>query len=187
MMRINAVPPTVGLLALAALVALPWGAVRAQGEEAGPSDEIRDAMEALPDLVGRWKGEGWIRRGPGEPLHVLSEEIVEAKLDGQIWVIEGIHHAKEEPSRKVFHAFAVLSYDPGEDTYRFRSHTSEGRGGDFKARVEDGAFVWGHQDPRGEVRYTARIREGRWEEVGEHSSDGETWNQFFEMKLRRVD
>lgn len=190
MMRINALPPAVGLLALsalAALVALPAGVVRAQAETASRNEEIRGAMAALPDFEGRWKGGGWMRRGPEEPQHFLTEEIVESKLDGRILLIEGIHHSKEDPSKEIFHAFAVLSYDPEEDVYRFRSHTSEGRGGDFEGRVESGAFIWGHEVPAGQIRYTIRIDGDRWREVGAFSSDGETWNQFFAMEVERVD
>lgn len=143
-------------------------------------------MAALPDLEGRWEGEGWIRRGPGEPHGILSEEIVESRLDGQILLIEGIHHSKDDPSLQVFHAFAVLSYDPAADTYRFRTHTEAGRGGDFEARVEDGAFVWGHRDGDRRVRYVLRIEDDTWHEVGEFSQDGESWHQFFEMTVKRV-
>lgn len=161
---------------------------RGQGEEAtGPAQEIHQAMAALPELEGRWKGEGWIRRGPGEPHAFSSEEIVGSRLDGQILLVEGIHRSQDDPSRQVFHAFAVLSYDPEDDTYRFRTHTAEGRGGDFQGRVEDGAFVWGHEGPQRQIRYTLRIEGDTWHEVGEVSSDGETWNQFFEMTVERVE
>lgn len=178
---------TVGPLALAGvLLVLIARAAPAQERDTGRVEEVREAMQALPDFEGRWKGEGWTRRGPQEPVHFLSEEIVETRLDGQVLLIEGIHRSKGDPSQEIFHAFAVLSYDPEADTYRFRSHTAEGRGGDFKGRVVDGAFVWGHEVPAGQMRYTIRIEDGRWEEVGEFSSDGESWNRFFEMKLERV-
>jgi hypothetical protein len=177
----------VSAVTLSALAVLVAGAAAAQGPDAGALQEIREAMHALPAFEGRWRGEGWMRRGPQEPSHFVSEETVEARLDGQILTIEGIHHAKADPSREVFHAFAVLSYDPEADTYRFRSHTGDGRGGDYEGRVDDGAFIWGHEVPGGKMRYVLRIREDRWEEVGELSSDGESWHQFFEMKLERLE
>lgn len=160
----------------------------AAAQEPGPEpvQEIREAMSALPDLVGEWQGEGWIRRGPGEPHAILSRETVEPRLDGQIWLIEGRHHSKEDPSRQVFHAFAVLSYDPEAGVYRFRSHTDDGRGGDFEGRVEKGAFLWSHEVPGGRIRYTLQVEDDRWHEVGTFSADGETWTPFFEMTLTRT-
>jgi len=188
MLRAKIVTAAVGfLIALSTPAAPPAQSQEAEVRGTSRFEEVREAMAALPDFEGRWKGEGWIRRGPQEPRPFLSEEIVEARLDGQILLIEGIHHSKEDSSQKVLHAFAVLSYDPETDTYRFRSHTAEGRGGDFTGRVEDGAFVWGHEVPAGQIRYTIRIEEDRWQEVGEISTDGESWNPFFEMKLERVE
>lgn len=185
MMRAKIVLFALGFLASALLATtLPTSA---QEPSAGRVREIVEAMEALPDLEGRWRGGGWMRRGPQEPQHFVSEEIVESKLGGQILLIEGIHHAQEDPSREMFHAFALLSYDPEADCYRFRSHTGEGQDSEFEARIEDGAFVWGHEARGGRIRYVIRIQEDRWEEVGEFSSDGETWRQFFEMKLDRVE
>lgn len=151
-----------------------------------PVRESLEAMRALPDLVGRWEGGGWIRQGPAEPSHFTTVEIVETRLDGQLLLIEGIHHAKEDPDRLIFHAFAVLSWDRGKDVYNFRSFTHTGQGGEFTGRVEDGAFIWGHETARGHIRYTIRVADERWEEVGEFSPDGKSWNQFFEMKVRRT-
>ena len=153
MLRAKILIGAVGLLvALSAPASHPAESQEPEAGETSSAEEVRQAMAALPDFEGRWKGEGWIRRGPQEPHPFLSEEIVETRLDGQILLIEGIHHSKEDPSRKVLHAFAVLSYDPEADRYRFRSHTAEGRGGDFKGRLEDGAFIWGHEVPAGQIR-----------------------------------
>ena len=38
----------------------------------------------------------------------------------------------------------------------------------------------------GKMRYTIGFQNDRWEEIGERSRDGETWQQFFEMNLDRV-
>ena len=177
----------VSLLAIATLGVVQTHSAPAQetpGED--PARESLEAMRALPDLVGRWEGGGWMRQGPAEPSHFSTVEIVEPRLDGQLLLIEGIHHAKEDPDRLVFHAFAVLSWDRGKDAYSFRTYTHTGQGGDFEARVEDGAFIWGHEVPRGQIRYTIWVADESWEEVGEFSPDGKSWNQFFEMKVRRV-
>ena len=142
-------------------------------------------MDAVAGMVGTWTGEGWIRMGPGEPIPFDSKETVESRLGGQALVVEGEHHAKSD-GRLVHHAVALLSHDAEAGVYRFRTHVA-GRGpGDFEGRVEDGAFVWGGAAGPGKMRYTIRIDGDTWHEVGEFSRDGETWNSFFQMDLKRT-
>lgn len=149
-----------------------------------------EAMSRLAHWAGRWQGEGWIRMGPGEPVRIESEEWVESRLDGAALVIEGLHHSQAD-GRMVHHALALLSWDDKAETYRFRTHVA-GRGpGDFTGRMEDGAFIWGGPmggpAGAGEMRYTIHLEDGTWHEVGDFSRDGETWNRFFEMTLKKVD
>ena len=148
------------------------------------------AMAELAHWAGHWRGEGWIRMGPGEPVKIDSEERVESRLDGAALVIEGLHHAQAD-GRRVHHALALLSWDEEAETYRFRTHVA-GRGpGDFTGRMENGAFIWGGPmggpAGAGEMRYTIHLEDGTWHEVGEFSRDGETWNHFFEMTLNKVE
>ena len=161
------------------LAATSGGAAAEESRDAG-----LEAMKALPPLAGRWEGGGWIRRGPAEPERFVGEEQVEAKLDGRILVIEGKHWSADR-SRVVHHAFAVLSYDPAKPGYRFQTHLATGRGGDYPARLEDGAFIWEMDDPAGRIRFVIRIEGDRWHEVGNIERGGQ-WHQFFEMDLRRA-
>ena len=49
---------------------------------------------------------------------------------------------------------------------------------------KDGAFIWGFEDARmGHLRYTIRLVDERWFEIGERSPDAKTWVKFFEMTL----
>jgi hypothetical protein len=158
----------------------------AAAETAAAESTADDPMQPLAPMVGEWKGEGWIRMGPGEPVHFDSQERVESRLGGEALFIEGTHRAKDG-GPLVHQAVALLSHDAAAGVYRFRSHV-HGRGpGDFEGRVEeDGAFVWGGAMGPGQMRYTIRIDGDRWNEVGEFSQDGETWMPFFEMNLKRV-
>lgn len=163
------------------------------------------AMAELAHWAGHWRGEGWIRMGPGEPVKIDSEEWVESRLDGAALVIEGLHRVQDSGAqdsgaqnsgtradgRVVHHALALLTWDEAAETYRFRTHVA-GRGpGDFTGRMEDGAFIWGGPmggpAGAGEMRYTIRLEDGTWHEVGDFTRDGETWNRFFEMTLTKVD
>lgn len=177
------------LSALLLIFALPLTAPA--GEEATAPDTAPDphlaAMQALPDLVGTWEGEGWMRRGPGEPSTFHSKEIVESRLDGRAWIVEGIHTAKDS-GELTHHALALLSWDAEAERYDFRTFVAGRGGGNFTGHVEDGAFVWEMETPDGgHIRYTIRVETGNWTEVGEYSPDGETWNQFFGMDLQPAD
>lgn len=141
-------------------------------------------MEKIAVLVGTWEGEGWMQRGPGDPSHFTSHELVESRLDGRVLLVEGRHHAKEG-EESVHHALAVLSYDPTTQGYRFSSYLADGRSGDYPARWDEGNLVWTIATPNGTVRYTITVEGDRWQEIGEHSVDGETWRQFFAMNLTR--
>ena len=151
----------------------------------GAADPGLEAMRAISFLEGRWEGEGWMQHGSAEPEHFRSSELVEARLDGRVLIVEGLHHDKET-GEEVHHALAAISYDPEAAQYRFRSHLSTGRSGDHAGRLEDGAFIWDFETPQGQIRFTIRIAEGRWSEVGEFSPDGEQWNQFFAMELEKT-
>ncbi len=149
------------------------------------ADPGLEAMHAISFFEGRWEGEGWMRRGPAEPTRFRSSEAVESRLGGRVLIVEGLHHGMEA-DEVVHHALATISYDPEAAVYRFRSHLQDGRAGDYTGQLEDGAFVWGFEVPHGRIRYTIRIADGRWNEIGEFSADGEQWNQFFSMDLDRT-
>jgi hypothetical protein len=146
-------------------------------------------MQGLDFLVGTWEGEGWMEYEPGRRAAFTSKEVVEPRLGGRVLVVEGVHHAPmpgmPEPVA-VHHAMGVLSHDEA-DGYRFRTWLANGHGGDFAARLEGGALIWGYDDPRrGAVRYTITVSDaGEWVEVGDASRDGEAWHRFFEMRLAK--
>lgn len=41
-----------------------------------------------------------------------SKETVQAKLGGVAMLIEGLHHARDDPGRLVHNALAVVSWEP---------------------------------------------------------------------------
>jgi hypothetical protein len=150
----------------------------------------QEHMEAVAFMVGNWSGEGWIVTGPGGPQKFSSHETIEAKLDGLVLTIDGVHTSLEENNlgQPVHHAFAVLSWDDTVGAYSFQSHLADGRSGDFKGHFADGAFVWGMEIPDRSIRYTITIDDqGRWTEIGASATDGQTWQKFFEMTLQRVE
>lgn len=180
--------PSIGWLVVAALVLVngllaAHVSVAAAGE-ADASGGGSDAMAFFEGWAGRWEGEGWMRRGPGEPARFTSLERVERRLDGQAVLVEGLHHGPA--GEVVHHALAMITADAAGGDYDFRSFVSGQGTRNAEGHVAGEAFVWGFETPRGTVRYTIRIADGAWNEIGEFSADGEAWSQFFQMDLRRV-
>jgi len=149
-----------------------------------PSAPVPEAMLRLAPLAGHWAGDGWIRRGPGEPARFKGTETVEARLGGHVFVVEG-RHLDPTDGRLIHHALGILSYDPAKGSYRFRSHLANGLSGDYQAEWKEGALVWSMDIPRvGTARYTIRIKDSLWEESGEMQREG-AWIKFFEMRMKR--
>jgi len=151
---------------------------------------LREAMRPFLPAVGKWRGEGWMQMGPGEPQRAVSEETVEMRLDGLVLVVEGLHHAKladGTAGKVVHHALAIASADPAGG-FRFSTFLADGRAADARGNWENGKFVWAPPAPPGrQIRYIIDWTVAdRWSEIGEMSTDGTTWTKFFEMNLSRA-
>ncbi len=151
---------------------------------AGPSNQ--DPMSPLQDLVGSWQGSGWIRTQGGEVVQLRSQEVVEARLEGEALLVEGLHHDRAT-GEIVHHALGLLSWDMSEEAFRFQTRVAGRSPGNFKGWMDGSTFVWGGPVGPGEVRYRITVEDDRWQEVGLFSNDGESWDEFFEMSLERTD
>jgi hypothetical protein len=157
-----------------------------------PPDSVqREAINELDWWVGQWKGEAWSSMGPERRDTTLMVETIRKGLDGSIIVVEGQGRRKMphmEEGDVVHHAFAVLSYDDRKKTYRWQAWRIPG--GIYTESwpvVTENKFQWSMETPRGKMRYSIKLNEkGQWEEVGEMSSDGQTWRHFFGMLLTRT-
>ena len=154
----------------------------------------KEKMKVFAAWAGHWKGEGWVQMGPGEPRKSSVDESIEAKLDGTVYLIEGIGKAINSQNNEetvVHHALALLSWDNNTNEYKFRSHLKDGRSTDaWMKPTGENKFQWGFDIPsRGKTRYSITIDPAKktWNEIGEFSTDGSTWSKFFEMNLTKVD
>jgi hypothetical protein len=167
-----------------AVVALSLIATTSIAEQQVADQELA-GMARLPPLVGVWKGEGWMRIGSGEQQRFVGQERVESRLEGHALLIEGKHWTPDR-TRLVHDALAILTFDPPNKNYRFRTQVVGRGSGDYRGHMEGDAFVWEMPNPRGDIRYTIRVAQDEWIEIGEMKT-GDAWQQFFQMRLKRAE
>lgn len=143
----------------------------------------RDAMKPLAVLDGTWRGPAWTLLPSGEKHTVTQTERVGPFLGGSVKVIEG--RGFEEDGEVGFNALAILSYDPDKRAYNMRSY-AQGRAGDFSLTLTEDGFVWEIPAGPATIRYTAVIKNGAWQEVGDRIVAGSDPVRIFEMNLTRL-
>jgi hypothetical protein len=142
------------------------------------------AMQKLAFLVGEWEGSGSVAMGPGPRQTFAQTERIQFKHEGTLLLIEG--QGKSSANGQIAHdALAVVSFDPATGQYRFRSFAAVGRFADTTATVSGNTLVWGLNLGTMKTRFTIKVENGVWREIGERSSDDKTWTPFFEMTVKR--
>lgn len=104
-------------------------------------------------------------------------------LDGSVKLLEG--KGFNADGSVGFNAFGVISYDAAAKTYSLHSY-AQGREGSFCLQPTATGYVW--EIPAGPItiRYTATLKDGVWNEVGDRIIPGKPPQRFFEMNLKRV-
>lgn len=141
------------------------------------------AMKRFAGMDGTWSGMAWALLPSGEKHTLTQTERVGPFLNGSVRVVEG--RGYEADGSVSFNALGIISYDPATETYSMRSY-AQGHRGDFAITPTESGFQW--EMPAGPMilRYTAKIENGVWTEIGERIRDGAEPVKFFEMTLRRV-
>jgi hypothetical protein len=144
-------------------------------------------MKKMSFMTGEWQGEGWVMTPEGMETSRVKETI-SYDLDNTVLRLRGVGTAdKDGVEVKVHDALGVLYFDPFRQQFGMSSWISKGMHTD--ANVEllgEGRLKWWFEaGPAGTIRYTLKIENNVWVEIGEMSQDGETWKQFFEMKLEK--
>jgi len=171
------------LFAVAAVLAAPAHAQTAPQPAGTP--EHRAAIDRLDVMDGEWAGPAWSSLPGGGRIDMTQTERVGDLLGGSIKVVEGRAYGADGATS--FNAFAVISYDPRTRGYTFTTFVG-GEKNEFALSVlDDGGFVWQRQaGPNGVVRFTARIKDGTWHEVGEYIAEGQPPRTIVELNLKRV-
>jgi hypothetical protein len=103
----------------------------------------REQMKKLAALSGQWEGEASIQTGPGPAQVITQKEDVQFKIDSTLLVIEGTG-TRSGGNEIVFNAYAVINFNPGSQSYAFRSFLKDGRSTDAYFKIlEQNKFEWG--------------------------------------------
>jgi hypothetical protein len=176
---------TLRFVAVAGLVLACRGA-HAQFE--GPSPDAllasqREAMQKLAPMDGAWRGTATTTLPDGSMRSIVQTERIGPFLGGAVKVIEG--RGYDDAGRAAFNALGIVSYDPASSRYAIRSY-AQGRAGDFRFEPTADGYRWEIPVPGATIRYTATIRDGVLNEVGERVVPDRPPQRFFEMTLRRI-
>lgn len=161
----------------------------AQVQPPAPSPEAAEKMKALSFLVGEWEGEGSMRMGPGEPEKASVKESIKLKLSGLAILLEGRGTRKDAAGKEdvVHESLGIISWDGQAKKYVMHAVTARAGSIMPDVQISDKKLVWSFKTPQGaHIRYTITIGpDGKWNEIGEFSPDGNSWNKFFEMLLTK--
>ncbi len=143
----------------------------------------RQAMAPLAFMDGVWRGTAWTIDQSGQRHTLAQTERVGPFLDGAVKVVEG--RGYEADGTLAFNAFATISFNPATKAYTMRSY-AQGSVGDFTLTPTPDGFVW--EIPAGPmtIRYTAVVKDGKWNEVGDRLAPGKDPVRFYESNLLRV-
>jgi|WetSurMetagenome_2_1015567.scaffolds.fasta_scaffold61288_2 hypothetical protein len=151
--------------------------------------KVSEEMKKFGWMTGDWKGEAWYLGRDQKKVQIIQKEHIINRLDGTIIIMEGTGMdipSRSEEAKIIFQALGIFTFDLNKSKFVLRAY----QGGNFTDSEmtpnPDGSFSWGIEMPNGNTRYTIRLlQEGKWNEVGEFSQDGKTWNKTFEMTLSK--
>lgn len=164
------------------LTAAPPATAAAQQVDPAVIASEQGAIAQLDWMNGTWRGEAVTQSRDGEH-RVTQTERIGNLLGGTIKVIEGKGFNRDKSVG--FNAFGIVSFDPATRKYSFHSY-AQGRSGTFSFTPTADGYVW--EVPAGPmtIRYTATLKHGNWNEVGDRIVAGQPPVRFFEMNLKRV-
>jgi hypothetical protein len=156
----------------------------AQPPRAPNIEAQRAAMKKLEFLVGRWAGEAHVLRGLGEPVVLAQTEEAQYKLDGLVFLIEGVGRSKED-GKLAFQALGIISYDDESGSYRMRAF-NDGRFLETDVKLLDNGkgITWGFASGQFRTRSVLRITEkGDWTELAEITIGSQPPRKFMELSV----
>ena len=177
-------PGYTGEMLIRTLIALLGTCLLALAQQGPNVNAQKEAMKKLEFLTGKWSGEGWAMRGPGQTVKYKQAEDVQYKLDGLVLLIEGTGR-DPETGAVTFNALATIAFDEATKSYRLRSFNA-GRYLETELRLVDRGYEWGFDSGPAKILYVMKLEDdGTWVETGTVSMNGGPPRQILEMKVRK--
>jgi hypothetical protein len=152
--------------------------------------KVSQQMKNFNWMVGDWSGEAWYLGRDQKKTTIVQNEHIITRLDGALITMEGSGYDKPigaDNAKLVFQAFGILTYDISGSKFVLRAYQGENFTDSDLVSNPNGSYTWSFEASYGKTRYTiTHTAEGKWNERGEQSRDGITWNQFFEMTLSKL-
>ena len=152
------------------------------------SKQSQEKLAVLDLMVGTWEGTGYMMTPSGKETSNVKESI-QYKLDNTILYIEGRGtKTMEDGSSEIVHdAVGIISYNSFTKAYEMNSFISKGLSTKANVEIKDGNnIIWWYKAGPATIRYSMNFENDTWTEKGERSMDGENWQQFFEMQLKKI-
>jgi hypothetical protein len=147
----------------------------------------RAAMQKLAFLIGKWRGEARLLRGPNQWLDLHQTEEAQFKLDGLLLLIEGLGRPKAD-GQPVLQALGIISFDDETSTYRMRAF-NDGRFLESEVKLLDqpNAITWGFTLGPFKTNSILRINDrGEWTELAELTINTDPPKKLLELTVHRV-
>ncbi len=175
----------IGLTAAALVLLAP----HASAQDAAAATARLNAMRKFDLWAGEWRGSGWSLDATGQRLNFTLSESVKKRVGGAVLLVEGrgVTTAAGGAERVTHDGIVLVSYDEKTGRYRWQGHDAARDAVNADIIFVDGGFQWAIKaDERGTLlRFTLKIDDRNWNELGELSPDGTTWIKFMEMTLAR--
>ncbi|MEP2025698.1 MAG: hypothetical protein ABJH98_04110 [Reichenbachiella sp.] len=152
------------------------------------SQLAKQKISALDVMVGDWEGTGYLLTPQGKEASQVTEKL-RYKLDSTVIMAEGkgVITLEDGTEQVIHNALGIISFHPFTKQYQMNSFISKGMSTQAKFEIKDANnMVWWIEAGPSTIRYSLTIKDGTWTEIGERSMDKENWQQFFEMKLKKV-
>ena len=100
--------------------------------------------------------------------------------------IEAFGTAVDDSNNIINNALGILSYNEPGKKYVLRVLNFDGSYAEASASItQSSTFEWRMTYQGVYLKYIIKVRNKKWMETGYKSTDGTTWNQFFEMELSK--
>lgn len=174
------------LVPLWVILIVASGSLATRGQEARPNPNIemqKQKMQVLDGLDGLWRGTMWTRTPEGARQELTRTERVGSMLDGSIKVVEGRGYNSQ--GQLVYNGFGVIAWDLRTGKYTLRWH-ARGRVQTHELELIEDGYRWSMPFGPGVLVHTTRVRDGKWQEVGERTPAGGDPVRFLEIDLERI-